>query len=305
MSRILIAYDGSEPAQAAIVATGRLFPGAEAQLVHAYDRPPAPGRALAAGGLPSDEIMRSLADLEQDASAILEEGRELAEQAGLDVRTFVSRTAGAPWPEILAAADELDADVIVSGTRGQGRLGRALLGSTSSSLLHQSHRPTLIVPELVDEDGPLLIAYDGSDAARLAVTEAARLFGGREAVVTHAWDWPLTDTLTEKALLATPMVAASEMIDLLKGAAEDVARNVVEEGRALAEEHGLVARPQLVLSHQGVWRALAAAANDAGASVLVVGSRGRGGIRSALLGSVSAALAHNAERPTLVIRPPA
>ena len=302
--RILIAYDGSEPAQAAIAAAGRLFPAADAKVVFVYDRPPSPGRVLAAGAILSEEMMRSFAELEQEAAATVEEGRTLAEEAGLTVDASIIRTVGIPWPNILAAADEFDADMIVSGTRGRGRVGRALLGSTSSSLLHQSDRPILIVPERFDEDGPVLIAYDGSDAARLAVQEAARLLPGREAVVAHVWDWPLTDTLTEKALLTTPMVAASEMVDLLKGAAEDVAQNVVEEGRSLAEQHGLKARSQLVEAYDGVWRGLAKAAENSGASVLVAGSRGRGGVKSALLGSVSTALAHNAERPTLVVRPP-
>jgi nucleotide-binding universal stress UspA family protein len=45
------------------------------------------------------------------------------------------------------------------------------------------------------------------------------------------------------------------------------------------------------------------AADDAGAALIVAGSRGRGGIASALLGSVSSGLAHNAGRPTLIVRP--
>jgi nucleotide-binding universal stress UspA family protein len=74
------------------------------------------------------------------------------------------------------------------------------------------------------------------------------------------------------------------------------------EGRALAQEHGLDDVAEFIVATDGEWRALTEAADRVGASVVVAGSRGRGGIASAVLGSVSSALANNAERPTLVVR---
>jgi nucleotide-binding universal stress UspA family protein len=56
-----------------------------------------------------------------------------------------------------------------------------------------------------------------------------------------------------------------------------------------------------VESRDGAWRAVAAAAQTHRASVIAVGSRGRGAARSALLGSVSSGLVHNAELPILVV----
>ena len=62
------------------------------------------------------------------------------------------------WPELLEAAHHHAADVIVCGTRGRGTFGRALLGSVSSSLLHQADLPVLIVPAgEQDLGGPVIV----------------------------------------------------------------------------------------------------------------------------------------------------
>ncbi len=53
-------------------------------------------------------------------------------------------------------------------------------------------------------------------------------------------------------------------------------------------------------SGRGVWRAIAALADERGAAAIAVGSRGRGAMKAAVLGSVSSGLVHNARRPVLV-----
>ncbi|WP_299195812.1 universal stress protein [uncultured Amphritea sp.] len=53
---------------------------------------------------------------------------------------------GAPWKTILRVADEIDADVIVMGTRTHSAMGQFLLGSTANKVMHNSKRPVLIVP---------------------------------------------------------------------------------------------------------------------------------------------------------------
>jgi nucleotide-binding universal stress UspA family protein len=78
---------------------------------------------------------------------------------------------------------------------------------------------------------------------------------------------------------------------------------IVAGGVALAREAGLDAAGEAVESGAGAWRALAAAAGDRGAAVIVAGSRGRGGLASTILGSVSSGLVHNAETPALIVRP--
>ncbi|WP_114417174.1 universal stress protein [Marinospirillum perlucidum] len=58
---------------------------------------------------------------------------------------------GTPWKAILRVADEMDADVIVMGTRKHSTLGEIFVGSTAGKTLHHSKRPILIVP-LNDEE---------------------------------------------------------------------------------------------------------------------------------------------------------
>lgn len=53
---------------------------------------------------------------------------------------------GKPWKTIVAAADEIDADVIVMGTRPHSGIGHALMGSTATKVMQNSKRPVLIVP---------------------------------------------------------------------------------------------------------------------------------------------------------------
>lgn len=72
---------------------------------------------------------------------------ELEESEVLTKGTVVSRVEeGAPWKTILRVADEVDADVIVMGTRTHSAMGQFLLGSTANKVMHSSKRPVLIVP---------------------------------------------------------------------------------------------------------------------------------------------------------------
>ena len=301
----LIGYDGSEPAAEAIRAAAALLPGATAVIAYVCDEPLRLGDAAAARvALPDEVIARAVRDHEAAATAeaerIAEAGVAIARDAGLAATAAVT-ASDSPWRGLCAAAEEHGAGVIACGSRGRGGVSRALLGSTSSSLLHRSPLPVLVVPPGDGRPtGPAVIGYDRSDGAREAIALTARLLPGRPVLVVHGWTSPIRRSLLDAPLDEIQQVA-STLDELFAGDADEVAG----EGAALARSHGLDAQALTVASAPGAWRALIEAARAQQAALIVTGSRGRGAMASTVLGSVSAGLVHNAEVPVLVARGPA
>jgi nucleotide-binding universal stress UspA family protein len=192
--------------------------------------------------------------------------------------------------------------VLVCGTRGRGAFTRALLGSTSSSLLHNTDVPLLIVPDGGGAlDGPVVVAYDGSEGARRAIEAVGRLLSGRATVVVHAWEPVFHRSLEHRAHALGRVDDLPQMVVQLHEALADAAATTTEEGVAAARAAGLEAVGDTVEADDGAWRAVAAAARAHGASAIATGTRGLGAARSVLLGSVSSSLVHNAEVPVLVV----
>lgn len=146
---ILICYDGSPDAQAAIARAGDLFHGEAATVLTVWVpfievmARTGSGLALSPGIVDIEEID---AAAEVNARTRAEEGVERARRAGLDSqpRTRAQRTTVAD--AILAEAAELGASAIVVGTRGLSGLKSLLLGSVSHGVLHRASIPVLVVP---------------------------------------------------------------------------------------------------------------------------------------------------------------
>jgi nucleotide-binding universal stress UspA family protein len=83
---------------------------------------------------------------ERAARAAAEEAAEVARAAGHDATARIEEAQGAAWAKIIEVADEIDAGLIVCGTRGRGSVKSALLGSVSHAVLAHSGRPVLIAP---------------------------------------------------------------------------------------------------------------------------------------------------------------
>jgi nucleotide-binding universal stress UspA family protein len=308
---LLIAFDGSAAAEAAVRAAGALFPGARATVLTIHEPAISAMTTFRIGGalLSPELVERTLTELERELVAEAEtsaaQGVQLAAAAGLDAEPAVASGAQQPWEPILAAAAERDVDVVVCGTRGRGAVGRSVLGSTSSSLLHHADRAVLVVPEAdVRSGGPALIAYDGSPAADEAIAAAGRLLPGRPARVVNAWESPLRHSLSGRALSGAPVNEIREFTGDLETWLRETAETTAGDGARLAGEAGLEASAEAIESSSSVWRVLIAAAETHDAAVIVAGSQGHGRVASVLLGSVSAGLVHHAERPVLIVRAP-
>ena len=310
-TRLLIAYDGSPAAEAAVTTAGRLFASARGGLLTIIDPPPGPARVQAfALALDAEVIQREMQllgqELMDDGRDIAARGVETAAAARLTLEPRVALREGGEAHTILVEADRVDADLIVCGSRGRGGVARSLLGSTSTGVLHHATRPVLVVPAASDAiDGPALIAYDGSPGARAAIAVAGRLLRGRRTIIVHVWYSPMRHTLSGRALARGPVGELRTFSADYEQMFADAATSMVEEGTALAREAGLDASGDAIESGSGAWRALAEAARDRHAAVIVAGSRGRGGMASMVLGSVSSGIVHNAETPALIVRPEA
>jgi nucleotide-binding universal stress UspA family protein len=147
--------------------------------------------------------------------------------------------------------------------------------------------------------GRLLVCYDGSDDAAHAIARAGALFPGRKTIVLTVWH--------PTALGSLAWAGATEsMVTFAEAdrAAAEAAGRVAEEGVRLAHEVGLNAEPAAVEATGPVWTTILGIADLHDAATIVMGSRGLTGMRSMLLGSVSTAVTHHADRPTLVIPRP-
>ncbi|MFG1945280.1 universal stress protein [Nonomuraea sp. NPDC048826] len=144
---ILIAYDGSDDAKAAIAFTGRMFPGHDAVVLTVWERlAMATARASAGLVMTVDPSPVEEEAIDRAMNELADQGAELARSAGLEARARPEPDALAVWATIVDVADDLDAELIVTGTRGLGGVKSLLLGSTSDRVLHHAGRPVLVVP---------------------------------------------------------------------------------------------------------------------------------------------------------------
>jgi nucleotide-binding universal stress UspA family protein len=144
---ILIAYDGSADAQAAIERAAQLLSGQPATVLTVWERfvdvLTRSGAGIPVGGLDYESLDRSG---EEQARQRADEGAQLAGQAGLNAQAHVRARVTSVADCILDEADDVGADVIVMGTRGLTGVKSFLLGSVSHAVLQHADRPVVVIP---------------------------------------------------------------------------------------------------------------------------------------------------------------
>jgi nucleotide-binding universal stress UspA family protein len=145
--------------------------------------------------------------------------------------------------------------------------------------------------------GPVIFCYDGSEGSRAAMRVAAGLVARpAEAVVLTLWQ-PVAVRLAMAGAFGAGVPSNEGEIDVDE---RSFAAAAAEEGARRATEHGYDASPLAQETDEGVARTILQIADERDARLIVCGQRGRGPLRSALLGSVSHALASHAKRPVLI-----
>lgn len=260
--RITVGVDGSPAARVAVdwAAREAILRGAHLRLVHV--RP-------VLHSMTGPSASRILSDAQRVVTEA-SEGRSLAvtqesiEGDVVDTLLDISRESG----------------LMVTGSRGMGRIGRAVLGSVSSELVHRSHCPVAVIHDedpLMPRPGraPVVVGVDGSPASDAAVEIAFAEAAIRDVplVAVHAWLRDGADAVggphQGDQLLARRLAPWQERYPSV------VVKCVVVQDRAV---HQLLKQ-----SEQG--------------QLLVVGSRG-----GRPLGSVGAAVARSARMPVMVVR---
>jgi nucleotide-binding universal stress UspA family protein len=144
-------------------------------------------------------------------------------------------------------------------------------------------------------DAPVVVGVDGSSPSNAAIDESAELAdrAGAPLKVVAAYQVPITGWVG-----VTPWLDVYPE-DELAEAAEGTAKAVLSEARERIRRNHPDLDVEFTAARARPADALAERSKTAG--VVVVGSRGRGGFRSLILGSVSRGLVHSAESPVLVV----
>jgi nucleotide-binding universal stress UspA family protein len=147
-----------------------------------------------------------------------------------------------------------------------------------------------------DARRPILIAYDGSACADLAIDRVAEEFGPRKAIILV-----VSEGLERVPFFGTAGVPVEpETMELLADAAQKGAEAIAEKGAERARGLGLEASTA-VADGGPIWSAIVEAADQHDASVIALGSRGLSGVKHALLGSVSGAVAQHSRRSVFIV----
>jgi nucleotide-binding universal stress UspA family protein len=142
---------------------------------------------------------------------------------------------------------------------------------------------------------PVLFCYDGSEGSKTALDAAAQLIKPADAVVLAVW-----------AAVAVQLARAGSFLVAIPNEGEidqaeaAFAQQIAEEGAARARERGYNASARIGQADGSVAKTIHEVSEEIDAGLIVCGQRGRGAIGSALLGSVSHALAAHTKRPLLI-----
>ncbi|SDT02250.1 Nucleotide-binding universal stress protein, UspA family [Brevibacterium siliguriense] len=242
--------------------------------------------------------MASIPSEPEDDKAKTEAEKTLAEAVELlrdypgetSFRTTAGNSAGA------LVTLSADAEVVIVGARGRGGFMGRVLGSVSTALPAHSHCPTIVVPERSTSESPgegaVVVAVDGSDAGRVAMFTAAAEAATREA------DLELVAVLPagEEWLYWYPDLELSSEVTSRRR--KQLAEGLGKEAATLSEQFPDLAVTTSVPVGDPTETLVEISAR---AQLTVMGTRGRGRIRSALLGSVSRGVLNHAEGPVMVV----
>lgn len=310
--KILIAYDGSECADAALddLTHAGLPAKAEAHILSVAEvwlPPPPPSSYEVLEQARQAKSPRELQHNYAKACDAAKEALALAERAQDRVVTrfpgwtvTADSSCGSPAWELVAKADDWKPDLIVLGSHGRTALGRFVLGSVSQRVLTEARCSVRVSRGRVDEpDSPvrIIVGTDGSPASEEALQAvAARKWPSKSEVMVISVDDPLAPEFLGK--LIPPL---GETIEEDRREAQDWIKQISRRSTELLRTAGI--KVTCAVREGDPKRELCKAAEEWGADCIFVGSAGFSNrVERFVLGSVSAAVAARAHCSVEVIR---
>jgi nucleotide-binding universal stress UspA family protein len=279
ISKVLIAYDGSKCADAAIEDLRR---------AGLPERAYAIVMSVIESWLCEPLSVEHLELLAQRASA-----RINSLMPGWSVEPLVS--FGSAASIIIEKAEEWRPDLIIAGSHGRSAAGRACFGSVSQKLAHDAHCTVRVARcHPVEPGAPvrLVVGVDGSKGAEAAIGAVAERQwprGAEARVVNSSWKIPIAPSET----------ALSHFVE--RDAGENCGfERMVEAAAEKLQTAGLAI--SVVTEEEEPKRLLLSEAENWGADSIFVGARGLGGFGRCLLGSVSSAVAARAHCSVEIVR---
>lgn len=310
--RILVPLDGSTRAESAIPIAARLARASSGTviLLHVVAPPVSTGKFSVPEEYPKVGVDKELAE----ASEYLKGHAQSAELSG--VATEVQALTGATAQTIIAATQELHADLVVMWSHGYTGFTRWRLGSVAHKLVPHSPVPVLVLRE----DGPapfagdgqplsVLVPLDGSSLSESALEPAAQLVAalttpaGGALHLLRVVDIPSS---YGKFRSAVDSYYDTEMRGEVKRADEqylgEVAKRFSES--ELVKKYNLAITTTVAIDPDvagSIVHAAEGAGGTPGAQVIVMATHGHGGPQRWMMGSVAERVLHTTRLPLLVV----
>jgi nucleotide-binding universal stress UspA family protein len=293
--RVIYATDGSTQAELAgeLIAAINWPPDTHIRVVCAVDAASVFVGAPLAPAVPAN-VEQQEEELARTGQSVAEEARRLIAPAGVNVETTAIRErAGSA---IVDEATDWKADLIVMGSRGHGEIASMVLGSVSAEVADHAPCPVLIARR------PMLtravVGHDGSACAMRAESLLA--------------SWPIFERVAIEVVCVAPSGVAWEVMTQATYAGGigpyletvqatiDADREVTEAAARRLREAGRRATASVVQGAPAT--ELIRVADERAADLVVIGTRGRTGVRRLLLGSVARNVLHHATCSVLIVR---
>lgn len=308
--KILIAYDGSECADAAIedLRQSGLPSDLEAVVMNVADVREIPTSPLFLDRV-SSRIEKLMGTARDELQSTLSKHLTQAETLALDAvrrikeifpgwQVSAETAGGKPADELIKKADAWQPDLLVIGSHGRSAIGRAVLGSVSQKVLHESRCSVRIARKEKDADSTvrILVAVDGSLNSEAAV----------KAVASRHW---MPNTEIRLIAVDDPFTrpeAGYINWDLEKDKPEDNEKAREWISRVIDAPAHILETAGLKVSHNIRWgdaaNMILNEAEEWNPDAIFVGARGHGRLKRFLLGSVSSAVAARARCTVEVVR---